>query len=79
MNNLDDAPYPLKRRFQRIVLPGLVLLTVIIGNTVGQGSARLTQKIYLQIAENRSAIIDRAVTAENKNLWSIGADPLFQH
>jgi len=69
MNNLDDAPYPLKRRFQRIVLPGLLLLTVIIGITVGQGSTRLTQKIYLELSEKRSTIIDRALTAKNAAAW----------
>jgi len=70
MKDAFEAPYPLKQRFQRIVLPGLLLLTVIIAITVGEGSTWLTQKIYLQISENRSAIIDRAVSVENAKAWT---------
>ncbi|MDV7340920.1 adenylate/guanylate cyclase domain-containing protein [Terasakiella sp. A23] len=64
-----EAPYPLKQRFRNIVLPSLLFLTVIIGLVMGVGSSWLTQKIYLEISENRAAVINRALFDENGTAW----------
>jgi hypothetical protein len=65
-----DSPYPLKSKFRRLVLPGLILLTLAIGLTMGKGSSWLTQRIYLQISENRAATIERALKEENAAEWN---------
>lgn len=64
-----EAPYPLKQQFHKMVLPGLIFLCLGIGVLMGKGSVWLTEKIYLEISQNRSGIIDRALRDEDGSVW----------
>lgn len=64
-----EAPYPLQSYFRKLILPSLGLLTLLIGFIMSNGSSWLTEKIYLEISENRAAVINRALTEENPNSW----------
>jgi hypothetical protein len=74
-----DHPYPLANKFYRIVLPGIILLTIIISLLMGQGSKWLIEKIYLELSEKKSATIDRALKEKDTLTWQIiqtSSDPL---
>lgn len=64
-----EQPYPLKDRFYKIILPGLCLVTLVIGLIMGSGSSWLTEEIYLEISEQRAAIIDRALVEKDPESW----------
>ncbi|SCA55899.1 putative Adenylate/guanylate cyclase [Candidatus Terasakiella magnetica] len=64
-----EAPYPLQNRFRRIILPSLLFLTVLIGFIMSNGSTWLTEKIYLEISENRAAVIHRALSEKDHQAW----------
>jgi len=64
-----EAAYPLKNRFRQLALPALLFLTVLIGFIMSNGSSWLVEQIYLEISENRAAIIDRALREEAPDTW----------
>lgn len=64
-----ENPYPLAGKFRRIVLPGLVLLTVVIAITFGKGSRYLVEEIYLQLSEARSQTINQALIDKDNTAW----------
>lgn len=68
-NNSLDSPYPLKQKFNKIVLPGFVVMAIVIIVALSQTSIFLIQKAYLNIAENRSSIIDKALRLDAPLAW----------
>jgi len=64
-----DNPYPLKRLFQRRVLPLFLLLAVAFCVAAGFGGTNLMQKVYLEFASRRAQIVHRAVMQETPAPW----------
>lgn len=65
-----DQPFPLKRLFRRFILPLLLaLLAATIGLMVA-GAGWLTERIYLEEADRRVRIIDRALTDHSADAWA---------
>lgn len=64
-----DSPYPLRRRFYRLILPVLGLAVVVVGLIMGFGSRWITEAIYLELAQRRAAVIDRAL-GEETEAWT---------
>jgi class 3 adenylate cyclase len=69
-NTTFEAPYPLQNRFHKIILPSLLFLTIMIGFIMSNGSTWLTEKIYLEISENRAAVIHRALSEKDHQAWN---------
>ncbi|NVK19647.1 MAG: adenylate/guanylate cyclase domain-containing protein [Methylocystaceae bacterium] len=68
-DSVFEAPYPLQSRFRKIILPSVLFLTVLIGVIMSNGSSWLTEKIYLEISENRASIIHRALSDKDRQAW----------
>ncbi|MBT4940876.1 MAG: adenylate/guanylate cyclase domain-containing protein [Rhodospirillaceae bacterium] len=69
MTSEIDRPYPLRRRFRRRILPAFLILLLLIPALAGWGGAGLIEAVYLQLAERRAAVIDRAVATEAGAGW----------
>ncbi len=64
-----DHPYPLTSHFKKRVIPIIVVLTILIGLIMALSSQWLTESIYLQISERRSASISKALYNNNPKAW----------
>jgi len=64
-----ERPYPLTSHFKKRVIPIIIVLTIIIGLIMGLSSQWLTESIYLQISERRSASISKALYNNNPQAW----------
>jgi len=69
MTSEIDRPYPLKRKFYRQILPALLILLLVIPALSGWGGAGLIETVYLQFAERRASVIDRALIAKAGSIW----------
>jgi len=67
--NSFDKPYPLKQKFYKIVVPGFIVMAIVIVIALSQTGKFLIQEAYLNISENRSSIIDRALKHETSDSW----------
>ena len=64
-----DQPFPLRARFVGRFLPFFLLLLVVVSVAGGIGAASIMESIYLDVAERRAAVIDKAVSAELPDTW----------
>lgn len=64
-----DAPYPLWRHFRRWVIPSFAALILVLPLAAGWGGAGLIEALYLELAERRAEVIDRAMRAETPDAW----------
>lgn len=65
-----DQPFPLQRRFRRQVLPALLALLAATILLMVVGAGWLTERIYLEEADRRVQIIDRALTDHAPEAWA---------
>lgn len=73
-----EQPYPLRRLFRSRALPAFGVAILVLGLLAGFGGIHLVQTIYLELAERRAAVIDRAVRHEAPGAWmslAAGAAP----
>lgn len=64
-----ERPYPLARLFRRRFLPAFALVAVGSALLAGWGGVQLIRTIYLQFAERRAVVIDRATAAAAPDAW----------
>ncbi|MGE3507102.1 MAG: hypothetical protein AB7M05_20625, partial [Alphaproteobacteria bacterium] len=69
-NAAFDQPFPLQRRFRRQVLPTLIALLAATTLLMVMGAGWLTERIYLEEADRRVRIIDRALTDGAPEAWT---------
>jgi len=64
-----DSPYPLRRNFNRFILPAFAVLVLLVPGLAGWGGASLIENVYLQLAQGRAEVIDRAMGEETRTAW----------
>lgn len=64
-----ERPYPLARLFRYRFLPAFALVAIVSAVLAGWGGMHLVQTIYLQFAERRAVVIDRATAAAAPEAW----------
>ncbi len=75
MSKEDDTtrpgePFPLKRNFQRRILPGLLLFAAVLTGLAAFAGDRVARGIYLELAQRRAETIARAVESEAPEGWA---------
>lgn len=65
----SDEPFPLRRRYRRRILPGLVIFIALLVGVAGYGARAVVQAIYLDQAERRADTIVRAVVKAAPRAW----------
>ncbi len=65
-----EQPYPLRRLFRRRALPAFGIAVLVLGLLAGLGGIRLVQVIYLELAERRAEVINRAVNHDAAKAWA---------
>ncbi|NQV82010.1 MAG: adenylate/guanylate cyclase domain-containing protein [Alphaproteobacteria bacterium] len=64
-----DEPFPLRRNFRLRFLPLFFLILIVVCVAAGFGAASIMRSIYLDVAERRAAVIDRAVSEALPKTW----------
>jgi class 3 adenylate cyclase len=67
---LEEQPFPLRRRFQRRIVPFLVLFIAILVALTVFGTRQATEAIYLDLAQRRADTIARAVSGAAPVAWA---------
>jgi class 3 adenylate cyclase len=65
-----EQPFPLRRLFRRFILPSLLALLAATVLLTAAGANWLTERVYLEEADRRARIIDRALSDEAAGAWS---------
>ena len=68
-DGLDARPFPLRRLFLRRVLPGLVILAIALSGATVLATRIVTERIYLQLAEDRAAGLAAGMSKEAPKAW----------
>lgn len=64
-----EQPYPLRSRFLRYIVPGLLLVLVVSVVVTSIGARQLAEGVYLEQATRRAQVIDRAMTEAAPEHW----------
>ena len=67
--SLIEDPFPLKERFQRRFIPGLLGFVVVFLLIIGVTAKQAVESIYLELAQKRAQTIARSVSEEAKDAW----------
>jgi class 3 adenylate cyclase len=65
----SEEPFPLRRRYRRRILPGLVVFVLLLVGVAGYGARDVAQAIYLEQAQRRADTIVRAVGKAEPKAW----------